>query len=321
LRLKRAKKTNGAMALLEEEVQKREKAEEVRVFYVSATRAKAKMICLLRDEKTKPSGAAVYLKQAGAWPTEGMDHLELGDLRVPIHSTRWSGRKLRKTVSPAPEILGPDWEPHRLAGVFLAHRKEFEGLKDTTLILSPTSLLQEQEKWRVLDEEEGLPFNPQPILVGHLCHKVMEDWDFSAKVKPATLDKLLEKAARIYEVVPEDPDGMAAIQEARQILLGFFKSATYEKLTHVIIKGKEIPFLYPLGVDGGDQPRLMRGVIDLLYESNGHLVVGDYKTNKLDRRSQKEWSDHYRSQGDCYREAIRKTLGKEVAFELIFLRQ
>ena len=68
----------------------------------------------------------------------------------------------------------------------------------------------------------------------------------------------------------------------------------------------------------------MRGVIDLLYESNGTLVVADYKTNRVDADSLPRIVEHYRLQGNAYKEAVRRvwpdSAARPVEFELVFLR-
>jgi ATP-dependent exoDNAse (exonuclease V) beta subunit len=91
-------------------------------------------------------------------------------------------------------------------------------------------------------------------------------------------------------------------------LENFIGSSAYKHLASSTIVGREIPFFYD------NNGVVMRGVIDVLYEKDGRLVVGDYKTSRSTD------GEHYRQQGAAYQEAIQRVLGKSAAFELIFLR-
>jgi ATP-dependent helicase/nuclease subunit A len=188
-------------------------------------------------------------------------------------------------------------------------------------ILTPSHLKEENEKWRERDDESGEQRN-NAILVGLLCHRVLEEWDF--KTPKSAIDKkqtaLLDRAAKLFELSSASPMYDVVMTEAKYTLEKFLVSKTYDRLASVKILGREIPFCYEVGKSGQDGPHLLRGVIDLLYEENGRYVVADYKTNQISDGKLSEIIESYRLQGTAYQEAIVKNLGTKPDFELIFLR-
>jgi len=59
-----------------------------------------------------------------------------------------------------------------------------------------------------------------------------------------------------------------------------FASPDFERLAAVTVLGREVPFLYPMAASADEGPQLMRGVIDLLYESKS-MRDRDYKQRGL----------------------------------------
>jgi ATP-dependent exoDNAse (exonuclease V) beta subunit len=302
LRLDESKITNAAMVVVERDEQKRLDAEEVRVFYVAATRAKKQLICLVDGNSSKGGLFARMVNRA-----EGMPEVEIDEINAdPSRRIDFS----KPLFAPSKE-----WDPTALAARASTWAQEEEAALATPLVTSPTALLGEFEKRPFIDEEfeEG---RDRAIKIGHICHKVLEDWEFkpvkkgNSKLKPALL-----RAGRFYDAVPGTPEGDAVLKEAGAVLAGFFESEAYKKLCSVKIIGRELPFVDSLPENG-----VMRGAIDLLYEQEGKLVVADYKTNKLDGRSMKQLVEHFRPQGEAYQRAVKRALGRDAEFELIFLR-
>lgn len=306
IRLEKSGTTNGAMAVIELSEAERELAEEVRVFYVAATRAKNELVCFVGSGDGDKGRFASIVKAAGALP-----NVTIEDIRQnPDFKTDFDKPLLS---------LGAAWNAVELADRINRRNAALSYSNNQKLILSPTSLLSEPEKLRVFDEEAAALARERAIDIGHVCHKVLEDWDFAAgksKFK-GTLAAAVERAGRLYELDPSDATDAGTLAECEAIIKGFLESPSYEKIRSAKIVGREIPFVYPR--TGGDGTA-MRGYIDLMYETGGKLVVADYKTNKTDEKTRKNTVDHYRPQATAYREAVSKALGKDAAFELIFLR-
>ena len=62
----------------------------------------------------------------------------------------------------------------------------------------------------------------------------------------------------------------------------------------------------------GDNPEIMRGVIDLAFRESGAWVIVDYKTDEAARTSLERLVDHYAPQVNLYAEAWREAVGEEV---------
>ena len=95
----------------------------------------------------------------------------------------------------------------------------------------------------------------------------------------------------------------------------FFSSRIFHELRSSRILGREVPLFMPW--DG----QIMEGVIDLLYEKDGHLYLADYKTDRIGREELRQAAERYHYQAQIYSQAARQSLRREVAaFKLIFLR-
>jgi len=324
IHLPKARVMNSAMALLQGEIKLREQAEEVRVFYVAMTRARERLFLILRN--TADSRRSVFgqlLKGAGARPAAGQSEVTLSEATAPVLTRDWV------QVIPAPEKKTPSKEwPN--SGVdliiknFSAREKELDSLKGKKILLSPSAMMQEPEKLKVQyvsDEEE----RARAINLGILCHKVLEWWDFGTPRKkiPALLSRQLDRAAMVLEISNAEPQGEAILHEAKDILGGFMESEVYGHLAAAKILGREVPFLFPPDPETTEKTGalVMRGVMDLIYELDNRVVIADYKTNKFAGRNEAEILEHYRPQGEVYRDALAKAIGGSPEFEIISLRR
>lgn len=158
--------------------------------------------------------------------------------------------------------------------------------------------------------------------IGSLCHEVMELLDFAhpaetlAAVRAALRTTLPAKLVRAEDVEFVD-------DEVRVIMQNFFLSEIFARLRLARIIGREIPFLMPYCGEDSAAVHTVNGVIDLIYEEAGQIVVADYKSDRV--RSEAEMKAKlrtYSQQARFYTRAVKEALGltKEPAFELIFLR-
>ena len=151
-------------------------------------------------------------------------------------------------------------------------------------ITSPTKL-EEHDKATPLELTEGPRGLARGVEVGVLCHQILEQLDFKAPKAPERTDP-----------------------EAAELLEKFFKSAAFKELAKAEILARELPFLLPR--DG----RVVQGVIDVVYRSGGKLVVADYKTDTILK------PESYGLIRELYTEAVRRALGEDPVFKLIYLR-
>ncbi len=150
-------------------------------------------------------------------------------------------------------------------------------------------------------------------MVGDLTHRFLQSWQFDGET--SNLNEQLRSfidGALPAEFVSERSE---IVTELHEILENFFHSKAYAELVGAKILGREVPLLMPW------QDQIMEGVIDLIYEKDGLLYLADYKTDRIKRSELRAGAERYCQQAEIYIEAVRKSLGRQVAaFKLIFLR-
>jgi ATP-dependent helicase/nuclease subunit A len=285
LRLRSADVVSSTLVAIEDEIERREAAEEVRVFYVGMTRAKERLFLMLNAQARRGSEFMDFLKRSGAWPAS---RLHIPSTVYPYEKMDMSTRRFKESV-----VKLNSADVKSALDRFAHWRAEKETLSAKKLFDSPSSYLKEPEKWRVVeDDAEAVERREAAIELGIVSHKILEEWDFATPKKD--FKKKLKKATTLVA--------------AQELMEAFLETPAYAHLAGATIVGREIPFFYPNG------ETVMRGIIDLLYEKDGKLVVADYKTSRSSD------SEHYRQQGAAYREAVERALKRPAVFEVIFLR-
>ncbi|MFQ5903480.1 MAG: PD-(D/E)XK nuclease family protein, partial [Candidatus Binatia bacterium] len=211
------------------------------------------------------------------------------------------------------ESMQMDWRPY--AKTWQRRTKEYEAAVQKPLFMTPTLLKRREEELAegIDRKEKGHGPSTDPLLIGELAHRFLQEWDFPAN--PGSLrDKLTSFLDRWLD--PSSPvDRPDVQQELEEIFELFFSSQAYAELCRSQILGREVPLLIPW--DG----HVMEGVIDLLYEREGLLYLADYKTDRVRRNELSQVSERYHHQVRIYSEAARRTLRRDVAgFKLVFLR-
>jgi ATP-dependent exoDNAse (exonuclease V) beta subunit len=202
-------------------------------------------------------------------------------------------------------------------------RSAIEALNNYRFFVSPSGLVHELEK-PVAEDDELPTLREEAINVGLICHKVLE-WEFTdrwprgvKRGKSATL-----QAGYLFDVSPTQPSGKRMLNDAQSILTGFYASAIFKELKAQKILGCEVPFFYPLAPPdplSPSEPVGMHGIMDLVYEQDGKIIVADYKTSRVPQTGHGTVSSRYAPQGAAYQQAVRQALGRNAVFELLFLR-
>lgn len=182
---------------------------------------------------------------------------------------------------------------------------------------SPTALADLESQEALPDMIGGAAGFPTHFaaMVGSLCHRVLEVWDFSG-TKDALRNTLNSAANEIFPFdMGQIRDGERIKSEAFAIISDFFDSEVYKELKGVQILGREIPIL--LRWNG----QIMRGAIDLLYKTDDRIMIADYKTDHVNIDELQQKSLSYRFQKEIYCEAVKQCLKiDDPEFKLIFLR-
>jgi ATP-dependent helicase/nuclease subunit A len=300
--------TDGYASALEQEKAKME-AEDRRLFYVAATRA--------RD----------YLVLPLFWGKRGRGFLSLLEEKLPSFESMepWSvidgqliaGRgcfntqptekpPLRLDLGEAEKEEGPPWERRLQWKESLAAVKEKASIglpllapssADPSTLDLPSHRLDE---WIEPGSSRGKGEEGGPSF-GLAFHGVMERLDLSAR---GTLKMLCRIEALEYSI-----PGSAEKLEA--MALRCLEHPLMERVKRAKRLFREVPF--SVSLDGS----LVEGTIDLLFEEEGRWVIVDYKTDDVFGESLEQRFQSYREQGLWYARAVREAAGckvKEVAF-------
>lgn len=308
-------------ACLEDE---RDDAEDRRLLYVAATRAKEKLL-ISGHVKAKKDG---FLSIPGWLGKLGLEQIKIPvDMSQPEH-TPLNELGLTVTLYPVPLRFGDFPAPLRF-GDFPAKPAENnpplpqgEGLgvranvKADLLepLAAPIPVADEkaraletnppQRVWRIVPDTKR-PHAPAWV-VGKLVHESLRRWRFPSSnfddfLKPFALEAGLTDPGEIH----------AAIHETRRLLENFCAHPLYAELEKAE-RHHEIPYYTPAG----------RGIIDLLYRSSDGWMIIDFKTDRADSEEQAQVIIHqngYTDQLTRYVCAIREQLGIVPRARLVFL--
>ncbi|MBI4677711.1 MAG: UvrD-helicase domain-containing protein [Elusimicrobia bacterium] len=329
LRLPEADAADAAMAFIEEEEAERVAYEAIRQLYVGMTRAKDSLILLggAALRRGEADSFARTLQAAGAWPQdrEGLRpaddfpaELEMeGGIKIPVE---FIDKNLAAGAPPSPASGRPasGMDAAALARAWKRRFMDRARLEATRRFVAPTDYLDEPEKSSLAAADAGEVVLPSPggrpamkeeaALIGEVCHRVLETWDFKAG---GDLPKSVAASARALSRAHPVADWPLIGREAGEIIGAFLGSSAAKELAAARILGRELHFIMPCG------PQVMRGSIDVLYRHQGRLWVADYKT---DGRGRDKTRDLYRRQGAAYVDAVRRALGEPAGFKLLFLR-
>lgn len=289
-------------ARLEED---RAEAEDNRLLYVAATRAKEKLL-ISGHVKRKRDGT---LSLAGWLEKFGLDQIQLVDeISGPQHFPLNGG--LSATLYPvsADEVL-PTRQPDSSPETESSPRSDLlEPLAPTPPVADEKTRAREsdppQRVWRVVSQTKTA--RAPAWLVGRLVHEALRRWFFSddnleAFLKPFAIESGLTDPKEIH----------SAIHEARRLLEHLHAHPLFTELDSAE-RHHEVRYDTPNG----------RGIIDLLYRTPAGWFIIDFKTD--DVRSDAEAQSVIRQNGydqqvARYAQAVAEQLSVAVKMRLVFL--
>ena len=277
----------------------REERERSRLLYVAMTRPREKLILMgnaapFRSDK---ASLASLLAKAGAWPPAG-EHPE--EATFPI---TWLPALEPTPLRPAPDASSAPVDAGALGTLWQARFAERDSL-NKGVFAAPSS----HEEWDGALEESDASPRATAILLGTLCHRVLEKWSFK---DGGDLQALIAAACSGLKGCAPEMDWAALSSSASALLTSFVKSPAASMLASAEILGREVPYLRRLA-DG----TVERGAMDVLYRKGGRLFVGDYKTGGIEDAG-KKWG----AQGKAYTAAVKEALGEEAGFVVVGVRE
>jgi ATP-dependent helicase/nuclease subunit A len=284
--------------------QAKDDAEDKRLLYVAATRAKEKLIISGHAKVNSKGDLSLqgWLKRLGA--VTGLDLIKIhqplnaplavaldqsiGCVLHPMGPTEPIGVSNEATIESAIDATATDLS----LPLSINHQSKIENLKTKV--------------WRVIPKAKR-PVGPAWV-VGQLTHQALRRWrfpdadNFDAFLWPFALEAGLTDRIEIQ----------ATINEVRRILKRFQAHALYAELAQAD-RFHEVPYTLPNDA----------GVIDLLYGSGGDWTIVDFKTDEV--RSIEEMREtiereKYAEQVRRYIEAITIQIGQRPRGRLVFLR-
>ncbi len=286
-------------------------AEEQRLLYVAATRAKEK---LLISGHAKPGKQGLscqgWLKRIMVALGEEEVGAQVGGVPIPQAILCLEGRVSCQFYEPEEEAAEPASAAREAGrpstGVAPLHLEATLARPYAAGAASEDAGTPEQV-WRVILRRPG---REGPAWVtGKLVHLGLRLWRFTRE--QALLDALGARArgaGLTDEAQIED-----TVEKACRLLGRFHGSALYQELERAAERHYEVPYTYRPGVDPA-------GRIDLLCRLPGGWCIVEFKTHHLTGRRGLEWAiREYGAQLRRYRRAVRGLLGEEPRLLLCFL--
>ncbi len=282
------------MAILQINEKERLAHEVLRLLYVGLTRAKEK-IFLIGDKDFSPGrySFSQFLSQDPSLPSQDLTADSL------LTNSKSPPRKQAREISIPPKDWAARWEK----------RSELKRAS-----LSPWSSSPTQTQANLFGEEDSLPRQNQASLLGQLCHETLKRLDFK---NPGEVKKIISAAYASLAQLNLEPPGKNLLNEASALIDNFLRSSSAKEIEHAEILGREIPFAYP------NKGSLIKGTIDLVYQTKHQTVIVDYKTGSppMSKEAEKSALERYRAQAETYLLSLEKSLGKKARFQLLFLRR
>jgi ATP-dependent helicase/nuclease subunit A len=321
---------------LREEDQKRDAAEELRLFHVAVTRARDRLILsgVVRPEAAREvsTGTAVVERMVEAFgvertedssvqipppqPREGLDEsFPMTEMAVRVNLAsaeqaallaevrREGAGALDLGTGPAPLLVRrPPAAPTRPLSYTAITARDEDSVRALAGIGRQTANAEDEE---LTDREDG-------TAVGRAVHGLLE-WSANRDWLEPSAEVVGRFAAA--EGLSAEPAGIESLLEPLRAWLG---CDLFTERVHAADRSRaEVSILMPLA------GTLLRGSIDLLVEAAGHppLIV-DYKTDRLNGADPIERAAHYGVQRDIYALAVSEARqSEEIEVAYVFLEQ
>ncbi|MBF8436089.1 UvrD-helicase domain-containing protein [Halanaerobiaceae bacterium Z-7014] len=261
---------------------KEEAAEEERLIYVAATRAKNLLVissseCIRKSDFTKdPYNPWRRLLQ------EGVPSLEIPE----TYSTKKSANKTKVEIK--------EFEK------FIEKEKDFsDRLKEPTYSLKSATDFDKRDLYKYLkgDDEGSMDYG---TAAHRLIEKIINDY---GKDDPDRINNFIKMLVEKNELKD------TALEALEQITSDFLKSDLYEKLGKSVRIETEVPFYYQK-----DSNEYVSGIIDLVFLDDDSWKIIDFKTGRpKDKEDEIGKTRAYKPQLDIYHEAWTEITGSEPA--------
>lgn len=297
-------------------------AEERRIFYVAATRARDRLILIGKQEGSKESCMKDILEFVAAGETEG-EKVDLPFARLVSITGESAKATFRKRKSEISEFIegAANRKPVEEAREREKERaEEYERALGVSLYGSVTGEAKDVPEvfesadsigGDLLDGEVGRTFaagpgpsptaGDAPLLVGSLLHALLEGIDFANPPGGGDIERQVSGASLSIQIDDDIRDEV--ISETAALVRKFLASDTAREIASSEIIGREVPLFTSQG------GKTLAGRIDLIYRKDGEMKILDYKTDTVDAGGEDSAAERYRPQMETYVKVVSAALG------------
>lgn len=170
---------------------------------------------------------------------------------------------------------------------------------------------------------------------GTIYHLIMSELDFD-RIRACGADVVDEECERLVNESIVRRKDMESVRKENNIK-SFFESEIGRRAMNAVKLYREKPFQLAIPVkeyDPGldeifgengvkkykDETIILQGIIDLFFEEeNGDIILVDYKTDSLTKKTPQDIKKRYEKQLELYGEAIKKLTGNTVKEKILYL--
>ncbi|MBQ3049084.1 MAG: helicase-exonuclease AddAB subunit AddA [Oscillospiraceae bacterium] len=321
-------------------------SEELRVLYVAMTRARDKLImtAAMDNVQKKIEAAALGLKEDTIFPYLVRKAGSVAEWMMRVLLLHPDGKPLRDKVEGFNLPISPDKGGSRWKVKTVSFSEEAEE-EETELEAAPS----DKEVVEKIKERAKQSYKydyavsiPNKMSVSELSHSEHKR-DFG-RIPAFERDNALTPAQRgtalhtfmqfaDYALAEKDPQAelerlvtygyiTAAQRDAVDVehIAAFFSSRLYDRMRAADEMHREFKFLYnekasELGFEGDDTVTI-QGIADCVFAENGHLVVVDYKTDRV--KTGAELVERYRKQLELYAKVLAQSFDMPVGETVIY---
>ncbi len=304
-------------------VREKKAKEEKRLLYVAFTRAKEKLVLigsksknkmkeveeLIKWIKDKNGKIKVEIKNGDSKKKVGEVEVEIG-LKIDENPVLIEGKvDYWKTLKNGDKTFENQIET--LKKEEKIRQEDYEKSVSSKRFITVSEIMGEKDEKGFLEEEqikenEETVLRDKAIQLGILIHKVLEEFSFTKDKNEAVkeLENLVNSNIHLVdELYAEDIK-----KDALKIVNKFVNSEVYKEISSSKILFREMPFTMK------EENRYIEGIIDIVYEKDGEIVVLDYKTNK--NATEEKIREKYKIQEKYYTEAVKRIFpDKKIRFK------
>tara|TARA_Y100001970_G_C14255571_1_gene875114 strand:+ start:3014 stop:6361 length:3348 start_codon:yes stop_codon:yes gene_type:complete len=261
--------------------------ESIRNLYVACTRACDHLVVSVHRKESPSSSDARTARYLLAEASQGVEQTEVD------HS---GGANLVSERQAKRTILRPDlteWRNRYNQAIELSYRNRFISATHISQAVNSVNAVESVDPGLAKDASESeLPIQGRGrygTAIGRAVHAVLQ-----------TIDLKTGKGLTSLAVIHAEAEGISELsRDVESLVNSAIRSPELQQAIHNRY-WRELHVACPMG----DQ--IIEGYVDLVYETDGGLVVIDYKTDLIQQSEIEAKVDHYRLQGATYAVALEK---------------